>query len=160
MSAIPLSIARVFDGEAGVVERGSSSSWVESLLGSRSVVCFSTCMCCTLPPSLPLSLSLIHKDAAENIDFALRILSRSLENTPDGEIRPLTLKSEPPNPQGASIEEISRLKLTPEETQQVTDTAFSRLLLSHYRNHLLHLFMVEGMLALCLQHCLPCSRSE
>ena len=100
-------------------------------------------------------------DTGQNLDFALKTLSSSLEMTssPSDTIRVLSLVSNfPPGPRGHNIEEVMRLEVTEEDTQQVTDLAFSRLLLSHYRNQLFHLFVAEAMLALSVYHCLPCSR--
>jgi glycerone phosphate O-acyltransferase len=99
---------------------------------------------------------------AQNLDFALKTLSSSLEMTSSlsDTIRVLSLVSNyPPGPRGHNIEEVMRLEVTEEDTQQVTDLTFSRLLLSHYRNQLFHLFVAEAMLALSVYHCLPCSRA-
>lgn len=100
-------------------------------------------------------------ETAENLDFALKTLSTSLDMTSSSSdtIRALLLTSNPPpGPRGHNIEEVMRLEVTEEDSQRVTDLAFSRLLLSHYRNQLFHLFMAEAMLALSIYHCLPCSR--
>ena len=97
---------------------------------------------------------------AQNLDFALKTLSSSLEMTSSSDtIRVLSLVSNfHPGPRGHNIKEVMRLEVTEEDIQQVTDLAFSRLLLSHYRNQLFHLFVAEAMLALSVYHCLPCSR--
>ena len=109
------------------------------------------------PPPHPLSLP----DTASNTEFTLSILSSSLDVTSDGRVRPLPLISEqPPSPPEYNIDSIARSEVTGEEAQRITDLAFSRLLLSHYRNQLLHLFLAESMLAMCLYHCLPCTQGE
>ena len=103
----------------------------------------------------------VSTDTAQNLDFALKTLSSSLETTSGSTIRPLPLiLKQPPGPRGHSIEEVARVEMTAEDSQRITDLAFFRLLLSHYRNQLMHLFTAEAMLALSLYHCLPCSQGE
>lgn len=52
------------------------------------------------------------------------------------------------------------MEVSAKEVREVLDVAFSRLLLSHYRNQLIHLFLSEAMLALSVSHCLPCTQSK
>ena len=52
------------------------------------------------------------------------------------------------------------MEVSAEEVREVLDVAFSRLLLSHYRNQLIHLFLSEAMLALSVSRCLPCTQSK
>lgn len=95
-------------------------------------------------------------DTSKNLDFALKTLSSSLELT--DVIRPVPFV--PPGPRGHNIEEVMKLELTAEESQKVTDLAFTRLQLSYYRNQLLHLFIAEAILAMSIYHCLPCSQGS
>lgn len=103
----------------------------------------------------------IFADTGKNLDFALKTLSSSLELTSADVIRPVPFVSVlPPGPRGHNIEEVMKLELTAEESQKVTDLAFTRLQLSHYRNQLLHLFIAEAILAMSIYHCLPCSQGK
>ena len=98
-------------------------------------------------------------DTGQNLDFALKTLSSSLEIISRVSMKPLSYVSyPPPGPQGLNISEVVRMKLTVDETQKILDCAFSRLLLSHYRNQLIHLFLAEAMLAFCIYHSLPCTQ--
>ena len=100
--------------------------------------------------------SSLSADTAQNLDFALKTLSSALEVS--DLIRPLQF-SLPPGPRGIGIGEVVKMEVSVEETRQVLELAFSRLLLSHYRNQLLHLFLAEAMLALSVCHCLSCPQS-
>lgn len=103
----------------------------------------------------------IFADTGKNLDFALKTLSSSLELTSADVIRPVPFVSVlSPGSRGHNIEEVMKLELTEDESQKVTDLAFTRLQLSHYRNQLLHLFTAEAILAMSIYHCLPCSRGK
>lgn len=49
-----------------------------------------------------------------------------------------------------SLSEVQKLRLVPEEYEEIKEIGCKHLLLSHYRNQLLHWFVSEAMLALSL----------
>ena len=49
-----------------------------------------------------------------------------------------------------SLSEVHKLRLAPEEYEGIKEIGCKHLLLSHYRNQLLHWFVSEAMLALSL----------
>ena len=51
------------------------------------------------------------------------------------------------------------MKLAKPDYELITEVAFVHLLLAHYRNQLLHLFVPEAMLALSLHDNEPCNKS-
>ena len=108
-----------------------------------------------------LCLDVVHicvSDTGQNLDFALKTLSSSLEDSSDV-IRPLQFPPAP-GPRGlTTMREVMRTKISEEEGRRVQDVAFARVLLSHYRNQLIHLFVAEAMVALCVSCCLPCTQS-
>ena len=104
-------------------------------------------------------ISSIVSDAGQNLDFALKTLSSSLEDSDSSDvIRPLQFAM-PPAPRGLTIKESVRMEISADEIQSALDVAFSRILLSHYRNQLIHLFVAEAMMALSVSSCLPCTQS-
>ena len=54
-----------------------------------------------------------------------------------------------------TIEEVVTMELNRADLDLVTELSFLHLLLAHYRNQLLHLFVPEAMLALCLHRDTP-----
>lgn len=105
-----------------------------------------------------MSLIFLCDIGGENLEFALTTLSGSLEIV-DDIIRPLQL-TPPLEVRGHGMREILKMELKEVESQKVMGVAFSRLLLSHYRNQLLHLFVEEAILALSLSCCLPCAEGK
>jgi hypothetical protein len=98
-------------------------------------------------------------DAGQSLNFALKTLSSSLEDSDSSDvIRPLQFAL-PSTPRGLTIKESVRMEISAEEIQSALDVAFSRVLLSHYRNQLIHLFVAEAMMALSVSRCLPCTQT-
>ena len=88
------------------------------------------------------------------------MLSRSLEVTDDNCVKPQTghLHSKLPGvSRHHTIQEAVKMKLEKSNYELITEIALVHLMLAHYRNQLLHLFVPEAMLALSLPGDMPCS---
>ena len=102
---------------------------------------------------------MLPSDTSGEVKRALQTLSVALVIDEDtSTVRPHL--HAPPTPAAASddhirkghlsLNEVKELRLSPEECEGIKDISFKHLLLSHYRNQLLHWFVPESMLALSL----------
>ena len=92
------------------------------------------------------------------------MLYTSLEVTEDNIVRAqggrlLSELSHSPRRQ-CRIEEVVTMELSRTDLDLITEISFVHLLLAHYRNQLLHLFVPEAMLALCLHRDTPTDIGE
>lgn len=100
-------------------------------------------------------------DTASEVKRALQTLSVALvvDEDNDNLVRPHLLAQSAPTATVAvsekrrrGVECVKELRLSKGECDAVKDVGFKHLLLSHYRNQLLHWFAPEAMLALSLSH--------
>ncbi len=108
----------------------------------------------SLPPSLPPS-----DDAGNQIDSSLRLLSMAVEVTGEHIVRPKAPPL-PPTAHHQTIQEVAKSEIDQRDLDSILEAGLVYLLLAHYRNQLLYLFVPEAMTALSLRANLPCDRGR
>lgn len=96
------------------------------------------------------------------VEANLCMLQVAVEISSDGTVRCIALPpslSPPPSPT-LTVAEIVKVNLQQCNFDVVMETAFPHLLLAHYRNQLLFLFVPEAILALCCRGDQDCSTGE
>ncbi len=98
-------------------------------------------------------LSLFHTDPRDAVESALTMLRVAL--TVDSGSKVVKVRTGPthkrPQPVTTSIEQVNQMPLPVALFEGIKQEAFVHLVLAHYRNQLLHLFLVEGLVALSLR---------
>ena len=84
------------------------------------------------------------------MESGLRMLTVALQLSDDKIVTIRSLPEQPPLLRN-SIKEISRTQLPAEMFESIKWEAFLPLILAHYRNQLLHLFLCESLVALSLR---------
>ena len=108
-------------------------------------------------PDSPLPSSLLDADSA--VASGLKMLYMSVEVTEDNVVRAqgghlhCELSRSPKRQH--RIEEVVKMELNRTDFDLIIELSFIHLMLAHYRNQLLHLFVPEAMLALCLRRDTP-----
>ena len=93
------------------------------------------------------------------IHSSIEMLSTALELTGDNILQPRTAhKLSVPHRRPSTIQEVIKMDLDDSDYDVITDIGSAHLLLAHYRNQLVHLFVPEAMAALCLHSDMPCDR--
>ena len=108
-----------------------------------------------LPP-LPLNID----DARTTVESSLRLLSTAIEVTEDEIVRPKTHPASPSRSTSSlqDVWELAKMDMEKQYFDRVVETGYVHLLLAHYRNQLLHLFVPEALVAMSLHGNTPCDR--
>ena len=91
-----------------------------------------------------------HTDSRSVVEFGLRMLSVALRLSEDKIVSIRSLPEQPPS-LTTSIEAVRQTPLPAERFDAIKWEAFVPLILAHYRNQLLHLFLCESLVALSLR---------